>query len=462
MALKCGHLYGRKCIEKWLKGQGSKCPQCNTKVNKKDMINIYAPNMKVQDTIEKERLLRELEKLKQRVAQEEKKKAQMLMKMSVESKLVKKLQNEIRMLKSVSVATNQGSSSSSDLSLSALKLSYFQSFDLSKEGNCRVMAHNEWMNLLVVSTPSHLSVFPGFGVRKINTLSFKMEKYVPLHSKQIRDIDFNLNKQDLLLSVSLDKIAKISNMSSNATVISYTCDYPLWSCCWNSDKSNQFFVGSSFGNVSHFDTVNNTDGPINTYQVSGSGPIVSLCYVSRDQKAGLANPGLIITRLTTISFLELMDNNEVKEHSLPFEGPFAHTSIDPISRHFLTTCRPTDKTFHARHILFSLTTVNISEDPTVIRNIITANEVYCFEGSTTMKVLSRNCLTSNTPHGSDCLILVSEESTNSVKVFDVSKLSLLQTITNNAHIVDILPFHNSNGHYMAFLADKYVKFHKWV
>ncbi len=35
------------CIEKWLRGQGGKCPQCNCKAHKKDIRVIYAKAIKV-------------------------------------------------------------------------------------------------------------------------------------------------------------------------------------------------------------------------------------------------------------------------------------------------------------------------------------------------------------------------------------------------------------------------------
>ena len=35
------------CIERWLKGQGGKCPQCNAKAHKRDIRMIYAKALRV-------------------------------------------------------------------------------------------------------------------------------------------------------------------------------------------------------------------------------------------------------------------------------------------------------------------------------------------------------------------------------------------------------------------------------
>jgi len=35
------------CIEKWLKGQMGKCPQCNAKAHRKDIRPLFARSLKV-------------------------------------------------------------------------------------------------------------------------------------------------------------------------------------------------------------------------------------------------------------------------------------------------------------------------------------------------------------------------------------------------------------------------------
>ena len=88
-SLKCGHLFGLKylthsasccnfislsllslslslslsllfcsCIEKWLKGQGERCPQCNAKARKVDIRVIFAKSLSAVDTTERDRALK--------------------------------------------------------------------------------------------------------------------------------------------------------------------------------------------------------------------------------------------------------------------------------------------------------------------------------------------------------------------------------------------------------------------
>ena len=50
--------------------------------------------------------------------------------------------------------------------------------------------------------------------------------------------------QDQLLSVSQDKTARLTNISSCAEIQRYHCESEIWSCAWNLDDPNVFFVGT--------------------------------------------------------------------------------------------------------------------------------------------------------------------------------------------------------------------------
>ncbi|KAK2146141.1 hypothetical protein LSH36_629g01055 [Paralvinella palmiformis] len=62
VSLRCGHLFGQSCIERWLSGQSGKCPQCNKRARRRDIRVLYAKSLKVADTSEKDEAVRQLEK----------------------------------------------------------------------------------------------------------------------------------------------------------------------------------------------------------------------------------------------------------------------------------------------------------------------------------------------------------------------------------------------------------------
>ncbi|GFQ66877.1 e3 ubiquitin-protein ligase RFWD3, partial [Trichonephila clavata] len=65
VSLRCGHLFGRSCITRWLKGQSARCPQCNARARKSEIRNIYAKAVKVIDSTERDKALQELQKEKE-------------------------------------------------------------------------------------------------------------------------------------------------------------------------------------------------------------------------------------------------------------------------------------------------------------------------------------------------------------------------------------------------------------
>jgi E3 ubiquitin-protein ligase RFWD3 len=67
-SLRCGHLFGKNCIEEWLKGKNNagRCPQCNMKARKADIRIIYARKLVALDSTERDAALMEAETEKRR------------------------------------------------------------------------------------------------------------------------------------------------------------------------------------------------------------------------------------------------------------------------------------------------------------------------------------------------------------------------------------------------------------
>lgn len=464
-SLKCGHLFGYACIIRWLKGQKGKCPQCNAKATKKDIRVLYAKSLKVLDTSERDRILKDLEKEKEAKRKLELEHAQTKLKYELKAQLVVKLQEELRVLKKATAGTSgsHGINLSQSAASSAqrnVKMIMYAGIDINKDGGCRVMAYNEWLNMLVVSMPSQVAMFPGYGVKKVNMLDLKAERYVPIHQKQIRDLAFNPAKNDLLLSVAMDKMVKLTNICSNAPVGSFTAEAPLWSCCWNADEANKFFVGTATGCVVQYDT-RITTGPVRTIKVAGSGPVVSMCYVPYKSNANFSIGGLLVARLQSCSFVELKEEG-IKDHTLPLEGPFTCVSLEKSTRHILVSCRPSQKYPHARHIVCELQSVNISPDAAVINQIVTVNLIHTFQGGTTQKVLSRSCIFVNPVQVENVVVCASDESNQSTCLWDLSLASCMQQLRVPETVIDILPVRSNQNEYLTLLTDKSAKFYKWI
>lgn len=49
-SLRCGHLFGLRCVERWLGGKQRTCPSCNAPARKSDIREIYARRLIALDT----------------------------------------------------------------------------------------------------------------------------------------------------------------------------------------------------------------------------------------------------------------------------------------------------------------------------------------------------------------------------------------------------------------------------
>lgn len=57
ISLKCGHIFGEKCIEKWLKDGNGSCPTCRENASKNDCRKIFMNKISILEN-EKENELR--------------------------------------------------------------------------------------------------------------------------------------------------------------------------------------------------------------------------------------------------------------------------------------------------------------------------------------------------------------------------------------------------------------------
>ena len=61
--LKCGHLFGRSCIERWI-GERKTCPNCHAAAARKDIRLLYVSSVSVMDTSKVDNLMTQLEEEK--------------------------------------------------------------------------------------------------------------------------------------------------------------------------------------------------------------------------------------------------------------------------------------------------------------------------------------------------------------------------------------------------------------
>ncbi|XP_015598294.1 E3 ubiquitin-protein ligase RFWD3-like isoform X2 [Cephus cinctus] len=450
--LRCGHLFGHSCILRWLK-QGCtsgtrRCPQCNRKAAIKDIRVLYAKKLSAVDTTELDNLKTDLNNVTAERNRLQMELSRFNLRQSLYDSQLKSLKSRIAELETqqtdLNIQLKQGSSRTS-----TRKFHLERTLDICKESECRVLDYNEWLNCLVVSQKSANSVFPGYGVKKIDTENFQPLQFIFLHSQQIRDVAFHSVQKEILLSVGFDKCAKITDIQNNVVVHTYHTESQLWSCCWSGNSSNIFMVGAQNGTITKFDT-RQTGSPVEIVESPRDRtPVVSLASIPSCSRRTACSGGFIACRLNSCYGYEYRDA-KYEHKQIHIQGPFMSVRYDEKNHHILISCRPNATIPHARHVVCTIQAGTENE--------IACNVIYDFNGGSSQQLLSRPC---HVNIDDDTYVAAHQESTKSIPLWSVSKGTQDYSIPVSDPIVDLCSFEIKHNIFLATLAKKKLRIYNY-
>ena len=367
VSLKCGHLFGKSCLVKWIAGLGRKarCPHCNSKATKNDIRAIYARSLKALDPDEKNHLHKRLEDMLAQCNHVEGERDTLKVKLytletenkNLKSELInykQKIQqmsrsNQKQMIEQKSVPT---ALPNGKIALFILKTNC----KLTKVDDCRpVMCSSRNFECIVVTQPSLNRLFPGFGVRKFNTYDLKPSDFIFIHKKPIKDICFKPNEM-LLLSTSLDKTLKLTSLVNQKCVMAIELKHEGWSCCFHPSRPDTCFVGFKNGTIAEYDMRFCNQPAVRTFGDENYCPIISVQYIQPTDKQ--LPFGLLTTSLQRCSFYELNAAGALaKKEIVPIGGRFLPSHYDAESGYALVSCRPSNKHATVTHSVSTRTPV---------------------------------------------------------------------------------------------------------
>ncbi|NWW45711.1 RFWD3 ligase, partial [Pedionomus torquatus] len=471
-ALRCGHLFGYTCIERWLKGQAGKCPQCNKKAKCSDIVVLYARTLKALDTSEQERMKSSLEKEQLLRKQAELESAQSRLQLQVLTDECSKLRKQVQELKAlvaqhnVSASQQPGSSrtflpGSLSTSQSQRKYHLEKVFVVSQAGNCRVMAYCDFLSCLVVSQPSPQStLIPGCGVKMMSVANLKSSQYIPIHSKQIRGLAFGQRTDGLLLSAALDNTLKLTSLATNTVVQTYNTGRPVWSCCWCLDDTNYIYAGLVNGSIMIYDLRDTNSHVQELVPQKSKCPMVSLSYLPRMASASLPYGGILAGTLEGACFWEQKAGNSYRPHHLPLEpGGCIDIQTEINTRHCLATYRPSKNNPCVRCVMMELTSSPLTGDSEEV--VCSSNPVQTFSAGPTCKLLTKNAIFQSPEEDGNVFVCAGDEASNSALLWDARSGLLLQKLQADLPVLDICPLEVNQTHLLATLTEKTVKIYKW-
>ncbi|NXO23931.1 RFWD3 ligase, partial [Cisticola juncidis] len=472
-ALRCGHLFGYTCIERWLRGQAGKCPQCNKKAKRSDIVILYARTLKALDTSEQERMRSSLEKEQMLRRQAELESAQSRLQLQVLTDECSKLRKQVQELKALVAQYNASASSqqpgssrpcvpgSLPCSHSQRKYHLEKAFLVSQAGNCRVMAYCDSLSCLVVSQPSPQSTFiPGCGVKMMSLANLKSSQYIPIHSKQIRGLAFGTRADGLLLSAALDNTLKLTSLATNTVVQTYNAGRPVWSCCWCLDDTNYVYAGLVNGSIMIYDLRDTNSHVQELVPQKSRCPMVSLSYLPRMASASLPYGGILAGTLEGACFWEQKAGNCYRPHHLPLEpGGCIDLQTEINTRHCLATYRPGKNNPCVRCVMMELTCSPLTEGSEDV--VCSSNPIQTFSAGPACKLLTKNAIFQSPEDDGSVFVCAGDEASNSALLWDAGSGSLLQKLPADLPVLDICPLEVNRSHLLATLTEKMVNIYKW-
>ncbi|KAF1800737.1 hypothetical protein V8B55DRAFT_1533263 [Mucor lusitanicus] len=275
VSLACGHMFGKKCIERWIQdrskrygAKGVNCPMCMKPARQTELRHVMPSRIAARDTGASDRLKSELEKKKGKLKAEEKSLDQSRLALAVINNQIKSRERNLKYKSDNALTTPSPSDTKPDTPIPTVAdiptsqqnddtedtrrlQSYRISFShrLSENRNVsRVMAIDAANQVSYISFKSTESES---GVIHLSPQHPASTSYIPIHAGLIKDVRYSNN--GLLMTTSLDKSVKFTSTTSNQVTDTISLPLPGWSCCFDSNNDYKVACGLSDSTVRVYD-----------------------------------------------------------------------------------------------------------------------------------------------------------------------------------------------------------------
>ena len=280
-ALKCGHVFCKECIEKWLQIK-EECPECRAPCKLEDITPIFwTKGVPVDD--------RELTTLKE------------------ENERLKSENEDIMNSLEAGLFAEGPKSSSGSNSFPSLVI------QRKIESGSRVCFSQ---TRVILSTKKNNK----YGIEYALLTNLSKWQFIPLHSMQVRDLCINQSPLEVCCSISYDStIAFVSLVNPNPSIM--TIKEIPWSCIWvNTDT---IAIGAAKGT---FFIINSRDRNIIQEVSVGGPPFFSISFLDSTHIACLNSQFIYLFDMETSSFLQNPVQNKssiIKKSATPNDNIFA-------------------------------------------------------------------------------------------------------------------------------------------
>ncbi|KAM7356406.1 mutagen-sensitive 302 isoform 2-T3 [Cochliomyia hominivorax] len=453
-SLKCGHLFGDSCIRRWLqessRQSGQKvCPQCKTKAHPKEIRYLYAKRLRAIDRSEEHRMRDQLIEVQNKAQSLTLELATLKMSYAQVTQKLKALEADND---SLNILLRNGGGSQlypkSMIKKSSLMYKLFmdRNIEISKEPGCRVLTYAKEQNAIIASQKSCQNLFPGYGLRFIDTVSFRPTNFLHTSVKLLRDISLS-DDQQLLAAACMETKVKLFDLRTLSVSSTFQpADKPLWSCSLGrKDNEHHIYLGSQHGSIYVYDT-RFPETIVNEHRAEGNlSPVIQVASVPASQL--FPGGGFLVCKLTSLWFYE-HSGAATNSTRLAIEGRFISMDFDVVNLKILIQTRSCARFPRARYILGILNKIN---------GIPVIEAKVTFFVSTNSPVMAR-C--SQIAVESNTLVAAYIQDSKLLSLYDENREQCIQSLPAQDIIYDTCPIYTKDFTYLAALTETKCRVYK--
>ncbi|XP_037041271.1 E3 ubiquitin-protein ligase RFWD3 [Bradysia coprophila] len=446
VSLKCGHLFGDSCIRRWIQENNKCCPSCKKKATRNEIRPIYANKVIATDTTEINEYKKLLEKEQQATKMHRDEIDTLRFQLKLQRDTVHKLEQDLAELKKSAINLSNSVTSTRPKSY---KLFMEKNIEISRDGGCKVMVHGKRIKSLMITQKSTQSLFPGYGIRFIDSTTFRpSNEFLHASTKQMRDLCLD-NDDDHLLTTSLDKGAKLFSVQQRRVVSTFSPDdQSFWAAAFDCDRPKFVYLGAERGGSTFIYDIRNPQTFVQELKAEDDkSPIIKICPMpSRDD---FPFGGFFVCKLSSVWFYEFDAAQQTIGTKLAVDGPFISMSYEAQTQHIVISARPTSNHRKSRFIVAELMKV---EDSTHIRIWGT-----CL-GSTVQSAMRRSAQIRIDDKNS--IVAAYLEDTKSLCTWTAPNCARMTTASLGDPVVDLCPIYSSVNTYLTALSDNRCRVYK--
>ncbi|XP_022215342.2 E3 ubiquitin-protein ligase RFWD3 [Drosophila obscura] len=458
VSLRCGHLFGEACIRRWLaesqrQSSVKVCPQCKTKATYKDIRHLYAKRILVVDTEIRDQL--EGERRRNHILTTELSAIKLAHYVTADKllQMTKKYEQLVAMTEGTggrgAYSLLSGATKKRPIQQLPMHRLYMEkNFEITRDPGCRVMHFSGKHSLLMASQKSGQSLFPGYGVRFIDPLTFQPLQFLYTTAMMVRNIAFSDSKHLLAVSSRESKIKLFDVRTKLQSCMVTAMDKTLWACGVDRNERENFLYGGDLRGGVYIYDLRFPDNILGQFQADENfSPVIHIEAVPPNKT--FPNGGFLVCQLSALTFYEYCTPGEVAVPTrLTVDGPFLSMQYDHVQDTLLISARCNPSSPNSRFVLGQLDKI---DDMPVLRVRVT---IYGPPATPIMTRPTQLGVEDNT------LIVGYLQENKQLMLHDVRREERVQTMPVNEVIYDFCPVSNNNGSYLAALTDNKCRVYK--